>query len=107
MVVQAGDALGVEALRPAVDTHDADVEPLGHLALAETLVAQQHDAGPQAVSLEGRGRPHATFQLCAFLGEHVENLDGAGHGRTLRPWHHDFAVTLTRIGVRKGLRIDP
>ena len=38
LVAQADDALGIEALGPAVDTGDADGEALGDIALAEVLM---------------------------------------------------------------------
>ena len=83
--MQAGDAFGIEALRPTADAGEADVQALGHLALAEALVAQQHDARPQAVPLSSCRGSHPTLQLFALRDGHLEDFDRSRHDGNTSP----------------------
>ena len=96
MVVQAGQALAVEPLRPLVRARRADPNALDHLPLLDALGAQQHDPSPLVVAPRGCRSGDAAFEFLLLLGMQLENGNRPGQGACLGEKQYNKLVPLNQ-----------
>jgi hypothetical protein len=71
-----------ESFAPLADRCPRDAKPLGHLAVAQSVTAAEHNAGAHREGLPGLRAARQHGQLLLLLGGHVDKaVLGAKNGR--------------------------